>query len=71
MKANHCLMKELDVNSAIAGEIMTSYVIMLKTDAGLEDVEDNLSKNKISAVFIYDNSKDEYYFISADLEIKK
>ena len=57
-------MEELDVNSAIAGEIMTPYVIMLKTGAVLSDVTDSLSKNQISAVFIHDNSKKEYYIIS-------
>ena len=57
-------MIEFDVNSAIAGEIMTPHIIMLKTDAVLEDVMETLSKNKISAIFIYDDSNDEYYIIS-------
>ena len=58
------MMTEFDVNSAIAGEIMTPYVIMLKTDSVLEEVMETLSKNKISAVFIYDDSNNEYYIIS-------
>ena len=57
-------MKELDASSAIAGEIMTPYVIMLKTDATFRDVIDILHKNNITAVFIYDDNKDDYFIIS-------
>lgn len=57
-------MKELVVSSAIAGEIMTPYVIMLKTDSTFQDVINTLHKNNITAVFIYDDAKDEYFIIS-------
>ena len=57
-------MEELDVNSAIAGEIMTPYVIMLENDAVFSDATETMSKNQISAVFIHDNTKNEYYIIT-------
>jgi CBS domain-containing protein len=57
-------MKSLDASSAIAGEIMTPYVIMLKTDATFQDVINSLHKNKITGVFIHDEGKDEYFIIS-------
>ena len=57
-------MTEPEVISAIAGEIMTPYVIMLKMDASFQEVINILYDNNISAVFIYDDSKDDYYIIS-------
>jgi len=57
-------MSEMDVYSAVAGEIMTPYVIMLKMDANFRDVVDTLYKNDISAVFIHDTSANLYYIIS-------
>jgi len=59
-------MKELglDVQSAIAGEIMTPYVIMLEINAIFEDIIKVLKRNRISAVFICDEIKNEYYVVS-------
>ena len=57
-------MKNLDVQSAIAGEIMTPYIIMLNINAIFEDIIKTLKKNRISAVFICDETKNEYYIIS-------
>ena len=62
-------MKELVESSALAGEIMTPYVIMLKNDAIFQDVINTLHKNNITAVFIYDDAKDEYFIISQTIII--
>lgn len=57
-------MNELDVNSAIAREIMTPFVIMLEKDATFKEVVDTLTNNHITAVFIFDKEVNEYYIIS-------
>ena len=57
-------MKEIDVNSAVAGEIMTPYVVMLNIDASFQDLINTLHNHNISAVFIHDNDKNEYFIIS-------
>jgi CBS domain-containing protein len=57
-------MKEGDVISASAEEIMTPFVIMLEIDATFKDVIKILIENNISAVFIHEVGKEEYYIIS-------
>lgn len=57
-------MERIDVNSAIAGEIMTPFVIMLEIDANFQDLITLMHENRISAVFIHDPSDDKYYIIS-------
>ncbi len=57
-------MEEYNENSAVAGEIMTPHVIMLDTNSTFKDVIKSLDENDISAVFIEDPSKDEYFIIT-------
>lgn len=57
-------MEEYNENSAVAGEIMTPHVIMLDTNSTFKDVIKSLDENDISAVFIEDTSKDEYFIIT-------
>ncbi len=57
-------MKELDVNSAIAGEIMTPYVIMLDINATFRKVIETLYANNISAIYIHNTLNNNYYIIS-------
>ncbi len=53
-----------DVQSAVAGEIMTPYVIQLNINAVFRDVIKVLRENNISAVFIYDSTNDRHFIIS-------
>ncbi len=56
---------EIDSDAVVAGEIMTPHVIMLeKNEATFKDVINSLHKNKISAIFIHDTLKNDYYIIS-------
>lgn len=57
-------MEESNENSAVAGEIMTPHVIMLEIDSTFKDAIKYLYENDISAVFIEDPSKDEYFIIT-------
>jgi predicted transcriptional regulator len=57
-------MNENEVGSAVAKEIMTPYVIMLNIHAQFKDVIHTLDDKKITAIFIHDRKKDEYYIIS-------
>ena len=57
-------MEESNENSAVAGEIMTPHVIMLEIDSTFKDAIKSLYENDISAVFIEDPSKDEYFIIT-------
>ena len=59
-------MKKVNVNSAIAGEVMTPYVISLPLDSTFENVINTLHEKNISAVFIRKQltNRDEYYIIS-------
>lgn len=58
------IMEEVYENSAIAGEIMTPNVIMLDTSSTFKDVIEKLHKHNISAVFIEDVFKGEYFIIT-------
>ncbi|MFX1572737.1 MAG: cyclic nucleotide-binding/CBS domain-containing protein [Promethearchaeota archaeon] len=57
-------MEESNENSAVAGEIMTPHVIMLDTNSTFKDVITSLHENDISAVFIEDPSKEEYFIVT-------
>jgi len=58
------MMEESNEISAVAGDIMTPHVIMLDTNATFKNVIELLHKYDISAVFIEDPSKDEYFIIT-------
>ncbi len=58
------LMENLDIDSASAGEIMTPHVIMLESNATFKDALDTLYKKSISAVFIKDPDKREYFILT-------
>ncbi len=55
---------EYDVQEAVAGEIMTPYIIQLDTNAVFSEVVKDLRENNISAIFIYDSQNDSYFIIS-------
>ena len=58
------LMENSDVDSAVAEEIMTPYVIMLDIDAKFEALISIMREKRISAIFIHDSFKNDYYIIS-------
>ncbi|MFX0057981.1 MAG: cyclic nucleotide-binding/CBS domain-containing protein [Candidatus Hodarchaeota archaeon] len=57
-------MADINESSATVGEIMTPYVIMLKRDAKFKELVDRLQKHNISAVFIEDTTKEEYFIVT-------
>lgn len=57
-------MSDIDISSAVAGEIMTPFVIKVGIDSILNDVLEILTEKNISAVFIHDKEKNEYFIIS-------
>ena len=57
-------MEDFNGSSATVGEIMTPYVIMLKRDAKFKELVDKLQKHNISAVFIEDTVKNEYFIVT-------
>lgn len=57
-------MADINESSATVGEIMTPYVIMLKRDAKFKELVDKLHKHNISAVFVEDTTKNEYFIVT-------
>ncbi|MFX1589548.1 MAG: HPP family protein [Promethearchaeota archaeon] len=57
-------MEEINENSATVGEIMTPNVIMLNKNALFKELVEKLQKYNISAVFIEDITKKEYFIIT-------
>jgi CBS domain-containing protein len=57
-------MGQINESSAIAEQIMTPYVVMLDIDATFKDVIEKMQDHNISAVFIEDKIKNEYFIIT-------
>lgn len=57
-------MTGINVHSAIAGEIMTPYVIMIEKNASFRELVQILTEKNISAVFIFDEENEDYFIVS-------
>jgi CBS domain-containing protein len=58
------MMVQINEVSAIAEQIMTPYVVMLDINATFKDVIVKMHQYNISAVFVEENTKNEYYIIT-------